>query len=80
MIVIVLDMTLSTNRMRVVMWIGWPLLLIAGGAAIPSVLRGVLGWGVYWSWAPRHLMPTVLAMLIGPILLEIWLRKGRNNG
>jgi hypothetical protein len=68
------------RRVRILLWIGWPLTAVVLGVSVLHFLRYQLGWEVYWSWHVRHLVPAIAALVVPPAVIEVMIRKTRNDG
>jgi hypothetical protein len=70
----------TAKRVRLLMWIVWPAAIVIVGLGFLHFVRDRLGWGIYWSWSPRHLLQVLLVVLGPAAAAEVLLRKARNHG
>ena len=70
----------DVKRVRVLAWIGWPLVVVVAGISLLHFVRYRLGWEVDWEWSALHLLQFVVVLLAPPVIAEVVLRRGRNDG
>jgi hypothetical protein len=72
--------TWDLKRVRILLWLGWPVTAVVLGVSVLHFLRYQVGWEIYWSWNVPHVVQAIVALLVPPAVIEVLIRNVRNNG
>jgi hypothetical protein len=70
-------------RRRALLWIGWPVLVLVAGGALPlfAWMWFDMRYAVFeMSWSRGDTVQLLAVVLLPPIFLEVVARVRRNNG
>jgi hypothetical protein len=68
------------ERRRWVVWVAWPIAALVLPIAIVRTVAAVRGWGLYYALDLGEVLQMGIIMFGPPVLFEVLLRKGRNDG